>query len=70
MKSVTLTADLFEPLYLDLTEFVGRRGKRLRPPPVSAAYRIFGGQRSFSDTSLLRAALSLEPAPHLYSHAR
>jgi geranylgeranyl diphosphate synthase type I len=52
--------ELFEPLYLDLTEFVGRRGKRIRPMLFLASYRIFGGQRSFSDASLLRAALSLE----------
>ena len=52
--------DLFEPLYLDISEFVGRRGKRIRPMLLLAAYRIFGGTRSFADPSLLRAALSLE----------
>jgi geranylgeranyl diphosphate synthase type I len=52
--------ELFEPLYLDISEFVGRRGKRVRPMLLLAAYRIFGGERSFEDTSLLRAGLSLE----------
>ncbi len=52
--------ELFEPLYLDLTEFVGRRGKRIRPLLFLASYRIFGGDRPLQDDSLLRAALSLE----------
>jgi geranylgeranyl diphosphate synthase type I len=52
--------ELFEPLYLDLTEFVGRRGKRIRPLLFLASYRIFGGERSFGDDALLRPALSLE----------
>ena len=52
--------ELFEPLYLDITEFVARRGKRIRPLLLLGSYRIFGGDRSFEDHSLLRAALSLE----------
>jgi geranylgeranyl diphosphate synthase type I len=52
--------DLFEPLYLDMTEFVTRRGKRIRPMLLLGSYRIFGGVKPFADTSLLRAALSLE----------
>jgi geranylgeranyl diphosphate synthase type I len=52
--------ELFEPLYLDMTEFVARRGKRIRPLLLLGSYRIFGGDRPFTDTSLLRAALSLE----------
>ena len=52
--------DLFEPLYLDMTEFVARRGKRIRPMLLLGAYRVFGGERSFEETALLRAALSLE----------
>jgi geranylgeranyl diphosphate synthase type I len=51
---------LFEPLYLDMTEFVGRRGKRIRPLLLLGAYRVFGGERTLSDNSLLKAALSLE----------
>jgi geranylgeranyl diphosphate synthase type I len=52
--------DLFEPLYLDMTEFVGRRGKRIRPLLMLGSYRVFGGDRALSDPALLRAALSLE----------
>jgi geranylgeranyl diphosphate synthase type I len=52
--------DLFEPLYLDMTEFVTRRGKRIRPLLFLGSYRIFGGERSFENPALLRAALSLE----------
>jgi geranylgeranyl diphosphate synthase type I len=52
--------DLFEPLYLDITEFVARRGKRIRPMLMLGAYRIFGGDRPFDNHSLLRSALSLE----------
>jgi geranylgeranyl diphosphate synthase, type I len=52
--------DLFEPLYLDMTEFVTRRGKRIRPMLLLGSYRIFGGARALDDTSLMRAALSLE----------
>jgi geranylgeranyl diphosphate synthase type I len=52
--------DLFEPLYLDLTEFVARRGKRIRPMLMLAAYRAFGGDRPIEDRAVLRSALSLE----------
>jgi len=52
--------ELFEPLYLDMTEFVARRGKRIRPMLLLGSYRIFGGDRPFDDPSLLRSALSLE----------
>jgi geranylgeranyl diphosphate synthase type I len=52
--------DLFDPLYLDLTEFVARRGKRIRPMLMLAAYRAFGGDRPVEDRSVLRSALSLE----------
>ncbi len=52
--------DLFEPLYLDMTEFVGRRGKRIRPLLMLGSYRVFGGERPLGDRELLRAALSLE----------
>src|SRR5258708_2541079 len=52
--------ELFEPLYLDMTEFVARRGKRIRPMLFLGAYRIFGGERPFDNYSVLRGALSLE----------
>lgn len=51
---------LFEPLYQDLAEFVCRKGKRLRPLLFLGAYRNFGGKRPFSDTALLKSAVSLE----------
>src|SRR6201996_7284132 len=51
---------LFEPLYLDMTEFVGRRGKRIRPLLLMGADRVFEGERALRDNSLLKAALSLE----------
>jgi geranylgeranyl diphosphate synthase, type I len=52
--------DLFEPLYLDITEFVARRGKRIRPMLLLGSYRLFGGDRPLGNDSLLSAALSLE----------
>src|SRR5476649_2095832 len=52
--------ELFDPLYLDMTEFVTRRGKRIRPMLMLSSYRVFGGDRPFENHSLLRAALSLE----------
>jgi geranylgeranyl diphosphate synthase type I len=52
--------ELFEPLYLDLTEFVSRRGKRIRPMLFLLAYRLFGGERKLTDPSLLKSALSVE----------
>src|ERR1700761_4743518 len=52
--------ELFEPLYLDMTEFVERRGKRIRPMLLLGPHRAFRGDRPFAGLSLLRAALSLE----------
>src|SRR5476649_3104924 len=52
--------DLFEPLYLDITEFVTRRGKRIRPMLMLGSYRVFGGDRPFDNNAVMRAALSLE----------
>jgi len=43
-----------------MTEFVGRRGKRIRPMLLLGSYRIFGGERAIEDVSLMRSALSLE----------
>ena len=51
---------LFEPIYADLSEYVLRRGKRIRPLLLLASYRLFGGARPFADASLLRAAAALE----------
>jgi geranylgeranyl diphosphate synthase type I len=52
--------ELFQPLYFDLCEFVGRKGKRIRPLLLMMSYRALGGQRSFGDESLLRCAIALE----------
>ena len=51
---------LFEPIYDHLAEYVLRRGKRIRPLLLLASYRLFGGDRPFSDISLLRAAAAVE----------
>jgi geranylgeranyl diphosphate synthase type I len=45
--------DLFEPLYLDITEFVARRGKRIRPLLLLGSYRIFGGDRPLLHSFIL-----------------
>lgn len=52
--------DLFEPLYHDLSEFVSRRGKRIRPLLLLRSYQIFGGDRPANDRHLLKVAVSLE----------
>jgi geranylgeranyl diphosphate synthase type I len=52
--------EFFEPLYQDLAEFVCRKGKRIRPMLFLLGYRIFEGDRPFTDPQLLRAATSLE----------
>ncbi|MGF1679025.1 MAG: polyprenyl synthetase family protein [Candidatus Methylacidiphilales bacterium] len=50
----------FEPIYFDLCEYVGRKGKRIRPLLLISSYKALGGERSVQDTSLLRSALALE----------
>jgi len=50
----------FEPLYFDFCEFVGRKGKRIRPIMLMLCYRAFQGKRPLTDPSLLRSALALE----------
>lgn len=52
--------ELFEPIYRDLTNFVLRRGKRIRPMLLLLAYRIFGGDRPMDHPSLLKSAAALE----------
>src|SRR5208283_3021988 len=51
---------LFEPIYQDLSSFVLRRGKRIRPLLFLASYRIFGGQLPLNSLPTLQAAASLE----------
>ncbi|MDX6766659.1 MAG: polyprenyl synthetase family protein [Candidatus Methylacidiphilales bacterium] len=50
----------FEPLYFDLAEFVGRKGKRVRPLMFLLSYRAFGGNLPPDHPGLMRVAASLE----------
>jgi geranylgeranyl diphosphate synthase, type I len=50
----------FEPLYFDLCEFTGRKGKRIRPLMLMLSYRSFQGKKALTDESLLRCATALE----------
>jgi len=52
--------ELFEAIYFDMCEYVGRKGKRIRPLLFLSAYRALGGRRDVKDTSLLQAAIALE----------
>lgn len=51
---------LYQDLYSDLSEFILRKGKRIRPLLFLVAYKAFGGDRSLSDPLLLRSAIALE----------
>lgn len=50
----------FDPIYFDLAEYVGRKGKRIRPLILMLVHRALGGSRSFNDSGLLRCATALE----------
>jgi geranylgeranyl diphosphate synthase type I len=50
----------FDPLYFDLAEYVGRKGKRIRPLMFLMSYRAFGGTRRLDDPALLQCATALE----------
>ena len=50
----------FEPVYFDLCEFVGRKGKRIRPLLLMEVYRAFGGEKKLEDPAVLGAGLALE----------
>ena len=52
--------EMFEPVYFDMCEFVGRKGKRIRPLLFALTYRGLGGQKPITDSSVVAAALSLE----------
>jgi len=52
--------EMFEPVYFDMCEFVGRKGKRIRPLLFALTYRGLGGQKPLTDPSVVAAALSLE----------
>jgi geranylgeranyl diphosphate synthase type I len=50
----------FDPLYFDFCEYVGRKGKRVRPLMFLMTYQALGGVRSPLDPHILRGALALE----------
>lgn len=52
--------ETFDPLYFDMAEFVGRKGKRIRPRLVLAAYKALGGERPLTDPDLIQAASATE----------
>ncbi|NDF17966.1 MAG: hypothetical protein EB079_08390, partial [Verrucomicrobia bacterium] len=52
--------EMFEPVYFDMCEFVGRKGKRVRPLLFALTYRGLGGTKPIQDPAVLAAALSLE----------
>ncbi len=52
--------DLFEAVFFDMCEYVGRKGKRIRPLLFLLTYRALGGRKALKDKSLLQAAISLE----------
>lgn len=49
-----------DPVYFDLAEYAGRKGKRVRPMILLMTYQAFGGTRPVEDRTLLRAAVALE----------
>jgi len=52
--------ELFEAVFFDMCEYVGRKGKRIRPLLFLFTYRALGGRKVLEDKSLLQAAISLE----------
>lgn len=50
--------EMFEPVYFDMCEFVGRKGKRIRPLLFALTYRALGGTRPAHDPAVLAGALS------------
>lgn len=52
--------EMFEPVYFDMAEFVGRKGKRIRPLLFALTYRGLGGNKPVLDPAVLAGALSLE----------
>lgn len=52
--------ELFEAVFFDMCEYVGRKGKRIRPLLFLLTYRGLGGRLAVNDKSLLQAAIALE----------
>ena len=51
--------ELFEAIYFDMCEYVGRKGKRIRPLLFLSTYRALGGSKDVRDTSLDRKSTRL-----------
>lgn len=49
-----------EPLYADMTEFVGRKGKRIRPLLFLMTYRTLNGKKRLATEDLIQTAAALE----------
>ncbi|MEM9446073.1 MAG: polyprenyl synthetase family protein [Verrucomicrobiota bacterium] len=52
--------EFFESIYFHMCEYVGRKGKRVRPLLLLHTYRTLGGSRQLNDPSLTAVAISLE----------
>jgi len=55
-----LFQDGLEPLYSDLTEFVRRKGKRIRPLIFLLTYQVLNGKSRTSQQDLIQTAAALE----------
>lgn len=58
LRQLSLT--LYQDLFSDMSSFILRKGKRIRPLLFLVAYKAFGGDRPLSDALLLRNAIALE----------
>ena len=58
LRQLSLT--LYQDLFSDMSSFILRKGKRIRPLLFLVAYKAFGGDRPLSDSLLLRNAIALE----------
>ncbi len=52
--------EMLEPIFYDLCEFVGRKGKRIRPLLFLLTHRALGGEKPENDEGLLDCAVALE----------
>jgi geranylgeranyl diphosphate synthase type I len=52
--------ELLEPIFYDVCEFVGRKGKRIRPLLLLLTYQALGGKRPLTDHGLMDAAVAIE----------
>jgi len=52
--------DWFDPLFFDFCEYVGRKGKRVRPLMYLMTYQAFQGPLRSEDRAILKGAVALE----------